>query len=154
VFRACYRRFRECVLNRPHAATMSFEFSSGPQGRGMYSRKGEEYAADFCLVSRRLLTEEEHRLFKYFYLLRASPLLCSRELLVPRGHLFHLIYTIQCKLGRGFAELQPYPLYPLDEYFGGTVRCGPARAFEPLCLKRKRRRRKPKTPPPSLPLSA
>jgi hypothetical protein len=24
-------------------------------------------------------------------------------------------------LGRTFAELQPYPLYPLDDYFGGTV---------------------------------
>jgi hypothetical protein len=32
------------------------------------------------------------------------------------------VYRIQQKLGKVFRELQPYALYPLDEYFGGTIR--------------------------------
>jgi hypothetical protein len=41
---------------------------------------------------------------------------------MDRGNFFHSVYRIQQKLGRVFRELQPYALYPLDEYFGGSVR--------------------------------
>jgi len=40
---------------------------------------------------------------------------------MDRGEFFHNIYRIEQKLGRAFAELKPFPLYPLDEYFGGMA---------------------------------
>ena len=35
------------------------------------------------------------------------------------------MYRVEEKLGRAFAELKPYALYPLADYFAGTVRRGP-----------------------------
>ena len=43
---------------------------------------------------------------------------------MERGDFFHEVYRIQRKLGRIYRELTPYSLFPLDEYFGGTVRTG------------------------------
>jgi hypothetical protein len=81
---------------------------------------------DFDLVSRRALSEYEHRIFRYHFLLGADWKLCCRQLKMDRGTFFHAIYKIEEKLGRIFAELRPYALYPLDEYFGVTIRHRPA----------------------------
>jgi hypothetical protein len=89
--------------------------------------KDEEYMADFILVTRRSLDETEYRMFNYHYLLGADWKLCCRKLGMDRGDFFHEIYRIQRKLGRVYRELQPYALFPLDEYFGGSVRKGLAR---------------------------
>jgi hypothetical protein len=48
---------------------------------------------------------------------------------MDRGTFFHSIYRIEQRLGRVFAELQPYALYPLSEYFGGPIRKEPGRSF-------------------------
>ena len=40
---------------------------------------------------------------------------------MDRGNFFHEVYRIEHRLGRVFATLQPYPLYPLTEYFGGVI---------------------------------
>jgi hypothetical protein len=77
--------------------------------------------ADFCLVSRRVLDEFAYKVFRYHFLLGADWKLCCRQLQIDRGTFFHTIYRIEQQLGRTFAELKPYPLYPLDEYFGGMV---------------------------------
>ena len=77
--------------------------------------------ADFCLISRRELDAFHYKIFRYHFLLGADWKLCCRQLHMDRGLFFHAVYRIQQKLGRVFAELQPYALYPLDEYFGGTV---------------------------------
>ena len=82
----------------------------------------EEYIADFCLISRRTLSEYEYRLFKFHYLLGADWKLCSRKMNLDRGTFFHEAYRIEQKLGRTFRELQPYGLFPLDEYFNGSGR--------------------------------
>ena len=86
--------------------------------------------ADFCLVSRRVLDEEDHRLFRYYFLLGADWQLCARRLKMDRGNFFHAIYRIERTLGRTFCEIRPYPLYPLDEYFGGTIRKDAGHALE------------------------
>ncbi|MEO8369781.1 MAG: hypothetical protein ABI806_11305 [Candidatus Solibacter sp.] len=88
--------------------------------------------ADFCLVSRRVLTDDDHRLFRYYFLLGADWQLCARRINMDRGNFFHAIYRIERLLGRAFSELQPYALYPLDEYFGGTVRRGAMGALDPV----------------------
>ncbi|MCS7043447.1 MAG: hypothetical protein N2036_05905 [Bryobacteraceae bacterium] len=83
--------------------------------------KNEEYIADFYLVSRRHLTPEEWEVFRYHFLLGADSRLCTRKLKIDRGQFFHMVYRIEAKLGRVFRELQPYSLYPLDEYFYGRT---------------------------------
>lgn len=122
IFRACYARFRQCVAKQQHVSTVRLEQIGGKDRRIIWGRKDEEYVADFCLVSRRVLDEEEHRIFKFHYLLGADWKLCCRRLNMDRGTFFHHVYRIQQKLGKVFRELEPYALYPLDEYFGGTVR--------------------------------
>jgi hypothetical protein len=84
--------------------------------------KNEEFMADFCLVSRRTLTDHEYRIFKYHFLLAADWKLCCRKLNMDRGTFFHDVYRIEQKLGRTFRELEPYALFPVDEYFNGTAR--------------------------------
>jgi hypothetical protein len=78
--------------------------------------------ADFCLISRRVLEPAEHQLFRFYFLLGADWKLCARRLKVGRAVLFRALARIERKLGKAFAETEPYGLYPLDEYFGGVVR--------------------------------
>src|SRR5581483_10733741 len=61
VFRVCYRRFRECVALGVHTNPVAWERCGGPEGYRAYSRKREEFMADFCLVSRRSLEDLEYR---------------------------------------------------------------------------------------------
>jgi hypothetical protein len=78
--------------------------------------------ADFCLVSRRTLEDVEYRVFRVHYLLGADFKLCCRQLNIDRGQFFHNVYNIEERLGRVFAELTPYALYPVSEYFAGATR--------------------------------
>ena len=125
VFRACHHRFCECIAMGTHASTVTLDFCRGAEGYRTYSRKREEFMADFCLVSRRVLSETEYKVFRFHFLLGADWKLCCRQLRTDRGKFFHTVYRIQQKLGRAFAETEPYPLFPLDEYFGGMVRRDP-----------------------------
>ena len=107
IFRACYHRFRECVARGAHAGTVTLEFCRGAEGHRTYSRKREEFMADFCLVSQRALTDAEQKIFRFHFLLGADWKLCCRQLRIDRGTFFHFVYTIEHKLGRTFAELEP-----------------------------------------------
>jgi hypothetical protein len=104
------------------------EFMGGQDRRPVWSRKDEEYIADFCLVSKRVLDEFEYRIFRFHFLLGADWRLCCRRLNMDKGLFFHSIYRIEQKLGRAFRELAPYPLFPLDEYFGLVMRRNPGEA--------------------------
>ena len=75
--------------------------------------------ADFCLVSRRVLSDAEYQIFKFHFLLGADWKLCCRRLNMDRGTFYHEVYRIQERLGRVFRELEPYALFPVDEYFNG-----------------------------------
>lgn len=122
VFRACYNRFRYCMTKEKHMSRVSMQFTSGQDRRMTYGRKDEEYCADFYLVSKRHLDEFEFRIFRFHFLLGADWKLCCRKLGIDRGSFFHAVYRIEHRLGRVFRELQPYALYPLDEYFNGSTR--------------------------------
>lgn len=126
VFRTCYNRFRDCVARGAYSGTVSLEFCRGKDGRRTYSRKREDFMADFCLVSQRLLDEADHRVFRAHFILGANWKLCCRQLNMDRGSFFHAVYRIEQQLGRAFAEIEPYPLFPLDEYFSGMLRRPPA----------------------------
>jgi len=144
IFRACYTRFRELATLGPHIGTAALEFSPSPSGSRMYGRKYEEFVADFCLIARRELDEVEYKLFRYMFVLGADWKLAGARMNLDRGGLFHVVYRIEEKLGRQFAEVEPYPLYPLDEYFGGIVRKRALRerreAFPPMRLRKRRLR--------------
>ncbi len=137
-FRACYARFRECAISGESPGSVSWEVIGGPGGRRTYSRKHEEYMADFALVARRTLCDHDYKIFRYHYLLGAGAKLISTYLRMDRGILFHAIYRIEQRLGRAFCEIEPYPLFPLDEYFGWTVRKTPIVALQPVADRRNR----------------
>ncbi|MCL5746164.1 MAG: hypothetical protein M1541_19915 [Acidobacteria bacterium] len=131
IFRACFSRFRYCATKEKYMSRASLEFTGGREKRFTWSRKDEEYVADFCLVSRRSLSAEEYRVFKFHFLLGADWKLCCRQFRMDRGNFFHMVYRIETRLGRIFRELEPYCLYPLDEYFGTTPRRDSVNPNEP-----------------------
>ena len=95
---------------------------AGKDGKRVWARRDEEYVADFCLISKKYLDEFEHKVFRFHFLLGADWKLCCRQMKMDRGTFFHEIYRIQQKLGRALREVQPYALFPLDEYFGGVIK--------------------------------
>ena len=101
---------------------VSLEANPGRQRKSVWGLKNEEFIADFCLVSRRTLDEQEYQIFRYHFLLGADWKLCCRKLKMDRGTFFHEVYRIQQKLGRTFRELEPHALFPVDEYFNGSGR--------------------------------
>ncbi len=88
--------------------------------------------ADFCLVSRRTLSEPDYRIFKFHFLLGADWKLCCRKMGLDRGEFFHEVYRIEQKLGKTFRELQPHALFPVDEYFNSTGREAVAQSCIPF----------------------
>lgn len=117
-FRACYTRFKQAFLRGRHRGPASYDRTHGGRNNcGMWSRKEEEYMADFDLVARRHLDGVHYKVFRYYFLLGGDWKLCARKLGIDRGRLYHAVYRVEEKLGKAFAELQPYPLYPPREYF-------------------------------------
>src|SRR4051794_25086343 len=120
IFRACYARFRQCASKEKYISRVSLESNPGRQRKSVWGLKNEEFMADFCLVSRRTLDEFQYKVFKYHFLLGADWKLCCRKLNLDRGNFFHEVYRIEQKLGRTFRELEPFALFPLDEYFNSN----------------------------------
>ena len=105
---------------------VSLESNPGRQRKSVWGMKNEEFMADFILVSKRTLDEHEYKIFRYHFLLGADWKLCCRKLNIDRGTFFHDVYRIQQKLGKTFRELEPFALYPVDEYFNGGAKTTPA----------------------------
>ncbi len=123
IFRACFSRFKSCVQKEKRLSQATLQVTgAGRNARRCWGRRDEEYVADFHLVTKRSLDEAEYKIFKFHFLLGADWKLCCRQLNMDRGTFFHAVYRIQQKLGRIFRELEPFALFPLDEYFGGSVR--------------------------------
>lgn len=121
IFRACYARFRECATKEKTLSRVTLDCGPKGCGRVTWSRKDEEYMADFLLVTKRNLTEEGWKLFRAHFLLGADWRLCTRKLGIDKGTFFHELYKMENHLGQVYRELQPYSLYPLDEYFAGRT---------------------------------
>ena len=91
IFRNCFNRFRECASKEGFMTRASQESFSANGGRMIWGRKDEEYVADFSLVTRRTLSAEEYRIFKYHFLLGADWNLCCRRLNIERKSFFHIV---------------------------------------------------------------
>ena len=128
IFRACYERFRRCLTKEKYVSQVSLDHNTRTLSRNVWGRKNEEYIADFCLVSRRSLSDAEYRIFKYHFLLGAEWKLCCTKLNLDRGTFFHDLYRIEEKLGRVYRELQPYSLYPIEDYFSTGQNIEPSRS--------------------------
>lgn len=83
------------------------------------SLRGREWRADFELVARRELKPEQWALFRMSVVLGLPELSCSVRLDLNRASFYSMSYRIAEKCGRAYAEVQPYPLWPLYSYFGG-----------------------------------
>jgi hypothetical protein len=121
IFRSCYTRFRQCIEKEKTLSRVTLECGSKGGGRVTWSRKDEEYIADFYLVTRRNLSASEWKLFSYHFLLGAGWRLCAKKLGLDRGQFFHQVYRLEAQLGKIYRELHPYALYPVDEYFAGRT---------------------------------
>lgn len=121
IFRVCHSRYRHCAEKSGLTSKPQLERISGASGYRFYGRRNEEYIADFELVSRRSLTDLEHDVLRYHYLLGADWKMCTVRLEIDKGTFFHTKYKVEEKLGRVFRELQPHALFPLDQYFGGVA---------------------------------
>jgi hypothetical protein len=146
VFRACHNRFRECVQTEKRLSMVTLERSATSVGKCCYGRKIEEYMADFCNLGRRLLDDSLHQVFRFHFVMGADWRLCCKHLNVDRGTFFHKVYRIESILGRAFREIEPYALFPLDEYFGTVLpRTTPpvVEIIEPNHRRRRRRRKSP-----------
>ena len=83
-----------------------------------YGFKNTEFMADFYLIAKRVLTDPlEWGVFALHFLARADWKICCQQLRIDRGTFFHTVYIVEQKLGRMYGELEPYSLWPLDEYF-------------------------------------
>lgn len=122
IFRICYQRFVECITVDSSISQARIERRPGKTGNITWARKQEEYIADFLKITARTLTTAQFRLFRYHFLLGADYGLCCRRMNIDKGTFFHAVYRIQQKLGKAFRDTEPYSLFPLDEYFGGTIR--------------------------------
>jgi hypothetical protein len=130
IFRACFRRFRRCIEKEKQVSLCTLSFTGGRAQSMTWGRKNEEFIADFLLMVRRLLSDDEYRIFRFHYLLGADWRLCTLRLKIDRGEFFHYLYKLEARLGKAFREVEPYGLYPLDEYFYGRTR--EAGALTPL----------------------
>lgn len=120
IFRICLRRYFESERNAGRIGTVSMDYQGVRVGRVMYGRKEQEFAADFWLVSRRTLSPLEFRILDLHFLHGADWRACCGKLGIKRGNFFHYVYAIEQRMARVFVELEPYPLYPLIDYFTGS----------------------------------
>lgn len=121
IFRACYERYRECRALAEHTNGVALERQPGPRGYRSYGRMREEFVADFELIARRLLTPEAYRAFAAHYVAGRDWRGCCQRLGIDRGTFYRHIYAAEVRLGRALAEMQPYALFPMDEYFAHAI---------------------------------
>lgn len=133
VFRECLNEFERIQLADPRARQSRWDQVSTSRvsysRRAGFSRKNEEFSADFVLVARRSLDAIDWRIFEMHFVQCADWRVCCKRLgLLNRGRFFHAVYRIEETLGRTFRELAPYALYPISEYYGyGQGRGGSVR---------------------------
>jgi hypothetical protein len=114
IFSQCLERYILCAENSERFNRIAvLEVSAG--GRLLVGLKCAEYAADFELAARRVLTPRQQELLRIHFL-ESKPWKEAAPLLrMNRGEFFHEVYRTESILGK---ELARAGVYPLDEYFG------------------------------------
>lgn len=127
IFRACLARFKQLYHAEGHVSQVKagrFDQTGRAHFKPGTPILPADYLADFLIVARRALEDRplSQQIFKFHVLLGADWRLCTRKLAISRGEFFHEVYRVQQIVGKAFYETEPFALFPLDEYFGGTVR--------------------------------
>lgn len=154
IFRAVMGKFRSLATCDRIAVSRVDRSGRGPGGKsGAWGLPCAEFLADVQLTARRELggLPIEWAVWRFHFLLGADWKLCCRRLQIDRGIFFHAVYRVQCVMGRAWAE--SHGLFPLDEYFGGTVRNELAPGAVAI-LRAPMPRRRPRLVVPLLPLAA
>jgi hypothetical protein len=124
IFRECLKYYRDIEEGTVRRSVTLSRYNDGETASCSWGHKGREYMADFYLVSVRHLDLKDQAVFKAHFIEGGDWRECCDVLNIERGNFFHAVYRIEQKLGRVFRELQPYALYPLSDYFSGTVEPG------------------------------
>ena len=85
--------------------------------RQIWSRRGEEFTADFDLLARRTLRPFESRVLKLYYVQGKQWREGCRVMGSNRGLFYHSAYGLASQMGRVFYETEPYGLFPVGDYF-------------------------------------
>ena len=94
IFRSCLKRFYFCADNEPYRSKVVLMPCQGYDVNCTWTRTSEDYMADFYLVAKRILTEDEFRIFRFHFLQGADWKLCCRRLGTDKGTFFHSVYRI------------------------------------------------------------
>ncbi len=123
VFRVCFGKYRVIQMDASMSQARMERIGLSNESRFVFGRKQEEFAADFFLISQRVLKTLplQWAIFRAHWLQGQDWKACSKRFGMDRGTFFHEVYRIQSRLGRAFCEVKPYAIYPLGEYFGGVI---------------------------------
>ena len=128
-----------------HLRSMKIAHAKGCRSPSrLYSNVRIEYMIDFRGIARNTLTEAEYQVFRFHVMLRAEWQACCDKTGQTRGQFFHIVYRIERKLGRAYAETLPFPLFPTREYFQTPVKSAYAAKF----IERTRKKREKVIKPP------
>jgi hypothetical protein len=121
-----YARVRYATQGHHLAPVIRLDGSSGAR-----SYVNEDLIADFTLIGKRILSPEQHQLFRFAYILAADVRACAKRLRIDRKACFQRLQAIEAKLGAYFRDVRPYPIWPLKGYFnqyqpGGVRPCAGA----------------------------
>ena len=123
IFNALHRKYHsiECGYEGVRGSCVPVIVVGGRDSCFTWSRRNEEFAADFCLLAKRTLDLRHYRIFQLHFVEGMNWRYCCDRLKIDRGTFFHSIYRIQESVGIAAVELRPYALYPINEYFGVTL---------------------------------
>ena len=120
IARSVLRKFKECATGDSlHPVELDSVRQPGRRAVG-FVRKKQNYCADVYLTAKRHLSAREWDIFRFFHLQGAGWKLCGHRLGMDKVTVFRNVYRIEEKMGRVWATLAPYSLYPCVEYFSNT----------------------------------
>jgi hypothetical protein len=141
IFRVCHRKFKGCQACPPYfgggirllplagrnRGSTRDSAACGGATRRCFGYPKSEYVADFLAIAKRTLDPASvgYGVFMLHFVAGYDWKICCRRLEMDRGAFFHEVYRVEEKLGRAFREVQPFALFPIDEYFGRTSREAP-----------------------------
>jgi len=113
---------RSCLEAYKRASWRSVLVRSYAPHRGRaqwtWSRPLEEFRADVERLAAAALDETERTIWREYHVAGKEWREVAPRVGLERGNFYHAVYRIEKKLGRVFAELKPYPLWPWWEYTG------------------------------------
>lgn len=119
VFRRCLAEYRR-IRSRTLESTIGLYRHGSTAGRGGmgWHRPQQSYVCDFELLARRVLTQQEMRLFWARVHRDQTARALAMELGWSVGATNHTTYRVETTLGQVYAETTPYGLWPLESYYG------------------------------------